>query len=154
MGQRAGQSWRRSRGANVTLALVLAARALLAEGAMAQGAGLPEGGALAVPSGQPVQFLETISDAQGPMGLTLRFRFLAPQIGGTDPVEAEVALADMEALCNSFALERMPKLGPQPAQIVISLSDRDVPFGEVDEEAVQYFEAYSVQDGACVWEMF
>ena len=150
MGQRTGQFRRRSRGAIASLALVLAARAVLAEGA----GDLPNVPPIPVPSGQEVRFIETISDAQGAMGLTLRFRFLAPQIGGTDPIDAEVALTDMEALCNDFAIERLPTIGPQPAQIVISLSDRVVPFGEVDDEAVQYFEAYSVADGACVWEMF
>lgn len=156
MGQWTGQFWHRGRGAIALLALALTARALLADGAWAQeaGAALPDVPPIPVPSGQEVRFIETISDAQGPMGLTLRFRFLAPQIGGTDPIEAEVALADMEALCNGFAIERLPTLGPQPAQIVISLADRVIPFGEVDEEAVQYFEAYSVQDGACVWELY
>lgn len=151
MGQRTGQIGRRGRGAIASLALVLTARALLAEGA---GVVLSDVPPIPVPSGQEVRFIETISDAQGPMGLTLRFRFLAPQIGGTDPIGAEVALTDMEALCNEFAIERLPTLGPQPAQIVISLADRVIPFGEVDEEAVQYFEAYSVEDGACVWELY
>lgn len=165
MGQRTGQFWRRGRGAVALLALVLTARAHLAGGAFAQEAGvaseapeagvvLPDAPPIPVPSGQMVRFIETISDAQGPMGLTLRFRFLAPQIGGTDPLEAEAALSDMEALCNSFALQRLPTTGPAPAQIVISLADRWVPFGEVDTEAVQYFEAYSVADGACIWEFY
>ena len=34
------------------------------------------------------------------------------------------------------------QLGPQPSQIVISLADRPVPFGQPDPEATQFFEAF------------
>jgi hypothetical protein len=44
--------------------------------------------------------------------------------------------------------------GPIPSQIIISLEDRPVPFGEADPEAVQYFEAFRVENGACIWEVF
>ena len=50
--------------------------------------------------------------------------------------------------------QMLPATGPQPSQIVISLSDRAVPFGEADPEATQFFEAYRVEGGACIWEMF
>ncbi|MDH5531341.1 MAG: DUF6497 family protein, partial [Paracoccaceae bacterium] len=33
-------------------------------------------------------------------------------------------------------------------------SDRVVPFGESDPEATQYFEAFSIADGTCIWEAF
>lgn len=110
--------------------------------------------AIAVPSGEEIHWIETLHDTQGPEGLTLRFRFLAPAIGGANPVSAEVAQQDMAALCNDFALPRVPSPGPKPAQIIISLSERSVPFGEADEGVVQYFEAYSIADGSCVWELF
>ena len=112
------------------------------------------GPAIAVPSGTEVHWIDTITDTQGPDGLTLRFRFLAPGIGGRQPLDPEMASMDMDALCKDFALPRISDMGPQPAQVVISLSDRVVPFGETDEEAVQFFQAYSIVDGACDWEMF
>ena len=130
---------------------------LLARPVSAQDRGvivLPDVPPIAVPSGQEVRWIDSITDTGGPEGLSLRFRFLAPQIGGPDPIAPDVALEDMAALCESFALPRLPALGPKPAQVVISLSDRVLPFGEADDEAVQYFEAYSVTDGACIWEMF
>ncbi|WP_284164280.1 DUF6497 family protein [Frigidibacter sp. SD6-1] len=108
-----------------------------------------------VPSGQTVTYFETIQNAQGPEGLTYRFRFIAPAIardGGT--VDADTALLDMEFLCNTFAMKAVPSTGPQPAQIVISLADRPVPFGEPAPEATQFFEAFRPEDGACVWEGF
>jgi hypothetical protein len=112
-------------------------------------------GPIPVPSGQTVTWVDTIHDAKGVAGLTVRFRFLAPAIaraGGT--VTAEVAQADMQALCDGWALSRIAVTGPQPAQVVISLSDREVAFGEPDPEATQYFEAYSIVTGTCVPEVF
>lgn len=108
-----------------------------------------------VPSGQAVTWLDTINDAPGPEGLTIRFRFLAPAIaaaGGT--ISAEEALDDMAYLCENYALPRLPALGPRHGQIVISLSDRPVGFGQVDDSATQYFEAYSAENGICTWEMY
>ena len=108
-----------------------------------------------VPSGQKVRFLDVIHGEPGPEGLTTRFRFVAPAIardGGT--VNAEAAQEDMAALCSGYALQRIAKTGPQPAQIIIALADREVAFGEPAPEATQYFEAYSLADGMCIWEPF
>lgn len=108
-----------------------------------------------VPSGQPVTFLDAIHNEPGADGLTLRFRFLAPEIardGGT--VSFDVAAKDMLALCNSYALPRVAQTGPMPAQIVISLSDVPVTFGQSSPEATQFFEAYQIKDGACIWDFF
>ncbi len=110
---------------------------------------------IAVPSGQAVRFLDVIRSEPGPEGLTLRFRFVAPDIareGGT--VDADAAHADMLALCTDYALPRLPTPGPVPSQVIIVLADREVPFGETLPEATQYFEAYSLSDGTCIWEPF
>lgn len=110
---------------------------------------------IAVPSGQPVTLLDVIWNEIGPDGLTLRFRFLAPQIaraGGS--VDVDAATTDMQALCESFALPRISDFGPVPQQVIISLSDMNVPFGETAPEATQFFEAFTIRDGACIWEMY
>ena len=110
---------------------------------------------IVVPSGQDVTLLDVILNVPGPDGLTARFRFLAPQIardGGT--IDAETAAQDMDDLCNNYALNRISNTGPQPSQIIISMSDRDVPFGEDHPEATQFFNSYSIEDGSCVWDMF
>jgi hypothetical protein len=106
-----------------------------------------------VPSGMAVTWVDTVNDAQGPMGLTARFRFLAPQIG-QGAVDFETAAADMQALCDSWALPRISVTGPQPSQIIIVLMDRVVEFGTADDSATQFFEAYTPQDGTCIWEVF
>lgn len=108
-----------------------------------------------VPSGQTVTFLDVVHEAPGPDGLTYRFRFVAPaiaRVGGT--VGSDQALEDMAALCESYALPRLAALGPQPSQIIISLADRAVPFGQPDPEATQFFEAFRPEGSGCVWEGF
>jgi len=114
-----------------------------------------DGLVLALPSCQTVTLIETISNAPGPMGAVARFRFLAPEIaaeGGT--VGFDTAAEDMLWLCQNYALARVAEFGPVPSQIIISLEDRPVPFGEADPDATQFFEAYSIENGACIWEVF
>lgn len=109
-----------------------------------------------VPSGQPVTLQDVIWNEPGPAGLTARFRFIAPEIardGGT--IDFDTAAGDMDHLCNSYALPRVTTTtGPLPAQIIISLSDVPVEFGVITPEATQFFEAYSIDGDACVWEAF
>ena len=110
---------------------------------------------VAVPSGQPVTLQDVIWSEAGPAGLALRFRFVAPQIarnGGT--VDFELASADMRDLCQTFALPRIAEFGPAPQQIIISLAESPLPFGEAAPEVTQFFEAYRVENGTCIWEMF
>lgn len=109
---------------------------------------------ITVPSGQAVQLQDAIWNVDGPLGLTLRFRFVAPAIAPGGGVDVETAQADMQALCDRFALPRVPGIGPQPVQVIISMADRALPFGEAAPEATQYFEAYRLEDGQCVWELY
>lgn len=107
-----------------------------------------------VPSGQPVTLSEVLVDEVG-AETWLRFRFLAPQIardGGT--ISYGQAAADMEQLCAAFALPYIAEWDLSGALIVISLSDRAVPFGQADPDATQFFDAFTVQDGTCMWEEF
>jgi hypothetical protein len=110
------------------------------------------GADLAVPSGQPLSFQEMLWDRPGG-GLVYRFRFVAPELGQTGRGFDDVML-DMEVLCQNYALPRLAQTGPKPSQIVISLSSEATEFGETTPEVVQFFEAYSVEDGRCIWEMF
>lgn len=106
-----------------------------------------------VPSGQPVEFHEVIRDARGPKGLTLRFRFVAPWIAdGEDKIGFAETSADMDYLCTSFALRRVPRPGPLPKQIIISLSAAPLEFGDLRPEITQFFEAYAISDDVCIWE--
>ncbi|RWR08675.1 DUF6497 family protein [Paenirhodobacter populi] len=137
------------------LGLAAALAGLLSVGmAKAQEVAAMDPATVPVPSGQEVHWVETLHDLQGPAGLTLRFRFVAPGLGTDSAVSPEQVEDDMQALCNDYALPRVSNTGPQPAQIVISLSSRAIPFGSADETVAQYFDAFSIVDGACVWELF
>jgi len=108
-----------------------------------------------VPSGQSITYVETVQNQPGTEGLTYRFRFVAPAIdrdGTAMPIEE--AAADMDYLCASFALSRLPGVGPVPSQIIISLMDRAFDFRTSAPEATQFFEAYRIEDGTCIWEGF
>lgn len=105
-------------------------------------------GLLPVPSGQQIAFLDRTGEPEG----VLRFRFLAPGIG--EGTLGEQASEDMQALCDLYALAHLPDPADPPRQIVISLSERAVPLGESAPDVVQFFEAYRIESGACVWEMF
>jgi Family of unknown function (DUF6497) len=107
-----------------------------------------------VPSGQPVTLIDIVLNEPGPAGNTMRFRFLAPEIAPDASITFDTAVIDIAALCDSYALPRAAEAAPVPDQIIISLADRVVPFGQSDPEATQFFEAYRIADGACVWEMF
>lgn len=111
----------------------------------------PSGDMIAVPSGREVQLIEIITNAPGPEGATARFRFLVPGLTEADiPASAD----DMQALCDTFALERIDGMVPAPQQIIISLAGARIPFGEAAPDVVQFFEAYRIEDGACLWAPF
>lgn len=115
------------------------------------------GGAVTVPSGQVVTLDEVrLESAPGQPGQTwARFRFLAPQIArDSGSVTHEAAASDMDHLCGALALPYLAERGMAAARVVISLSDRAVPFGVQDPAATQFFEAYRPEGPACIWEAF
>ncbi len=105
-----------------------------------------------LPSGLEAKLLEVLSGPSS-AGLVYRFRFVAE---GFVPSEDTVELVqlDLQYLCDAYALDRLPGIGPQPSQIVISLADRPTEFGVADPSARQVFEAFSPEGRACIWEMF
>lgn len=110
---------------------------------------------LDLPSGRTVSFHDVVHGAPGPGGLTVRFRFIEAdlrQVIDTTPYDA--LETDMHYLCETFALERISNIGPQPSSVMISISDRPVEFGAQDPDVAQVFEAYRPEDGACIWEGF
>lgn len=129
-----------------TLAFLVAATALTGLGGCKEEA--PVSDTIAVPSGRTVTFLDVIQNAPGTKGATMRFRFLAPGL-----TAGEDASADMQALCVDYALPRAVGNVPKPEQIIIVLADQPVPFGETAPDAVQFFEAYALKDGTCIWEL-
>lgn len=116
---------------------------------------LGDDGLIPVPSGQEIRLLDVIRTSAGPAGLAYRFRFVAPEIAReTGAVSYETAAGDMAMLCRDYALPRLASTGPQPGQIIISLSDQPLEFGMSDPGVTQYFDAFAIENGTCIWEMF
>lgn len=105
-----------------------------------------------VPSGIALELLESVVDTPGDLGVFARFRFVAPAIGDT------ASFADVEAdfpyLCENYALPALQKADLSPERIVISFSAAPIEFGASDPGVVQFFEAFRVENGTCIWEGF
>jgi hypothetical protein len=107
---------------------------------------------VAVPSGQAIEFFEQrVDDATG----AVRLRFLAPDLD--DPLKRpsfEDITLDLEMLCREFGVKTTLEDGLENTQIVISLSSEKVEYGVINSEVEQVFEAFSVQNGTCMLEIF
>ncbi|MFQ6547814.1 DUF6497 family protein [Aestuariibius sp. 2305UL40-4] len=103
-----------------------------------------------VPSGEDVALYDLILE---PETRIARFRFVVPAIGPGGPGYAELE-ADFTHLCESYALPALAETSWAARQIVISMSNRETEFGVADYDAVQFFEAFRVESGVCVWEQF
>lgn len=102
-----------------------------------------------LPSGQAVTLYDLVIEADADLA---RFRFLMPALGqGLD--HAAVA-ADLPWLCQNVALPELDANGWSVGTVVISIGDREVPLGEMDAAAVQFFEVFAVADGTCILEVF
>lgn len=73
----------------------------------------------------------------------------APDVLAQDPVHEDIVW-----LCENWALPRIATPAPRPSQIIISLADRETPFGSFDPEVVQIFEAFHLPPDrdTCEWE--
>ncbi len=120
------------------------------------GASAAFGGAkIDVPSGQAVTLADIIRDAPLDAEGVVRFRFLAPAIARANPqVSPRQASADMAHLCATYALPKLDELGLSATQIVISMSDQPVIFGEFTPDATQFFEAFTPKNNTCEWDPF
>jgi Family of unknown function (DUF6497) len=111
----------------------------------------PAGPQVEVPSGRELALIDVITNAPGPEGAAARFRFLAP---GLAPDDVETANADMQVVCDTFALERTDGMVPEPQQIIITFMGAAVPFGEAAPDVLQFFESFRIENGGCVREVF
>ncbi|APE42875.1 hypothetical protein BOO69_05130 [Sulfitobacter alexandrii] len=108
--------------------------------------------ALEVPSGQPVTLQEVLVDSVGPQSF-LRFRLVAPAIAReTSDLDYETVAADLMYLCQDLAIPYIAEFELTGDVIVISLADRETEFGVADPESTQFFEAFRIEEGRCIWE--
>lgn len=131
-------AWRGPVGIGPALGTVLAA---------AQGEAKEE--RLVLPSGLAA-YLHEVREEPGGERPLYRFRFVAP--GFTGAAALETVTADLQYLCRTQAVPRVG--GSEAAKVVISLADARSEFGQYDPGVTQVFEAYRIENGACIWEMF
>ena len=107
---------------------------------------------ISLPSGLTVILHDVIMDAAPEVA---RFRFLAPAINPeAEALSYDAVADDFQVLCDSYALPALVEAGQSVVEIVITLMDRPVTFGEISPEATQFFEPFSVASGTCIWEQF
>jgi len=104
---------------------------------------------IAVPSGQPLSFLEFISENDGDI---VRFRFLAPDIGVA--FSYIDVMGDFQVVCDEQVMPVLVANALNPTQIVLSMSAVDIPFGEDNPDVLQFFEIFRPENGLCIWEEF
>jgi Family of unknown function (DUF6497) len=107
-----------------------------------------------VPSGQPVVLQDVVWNVIGAQGFTLRFRFVAPEIRAGGSVDFDTAVNDMKVLCEDFARQRVTGFGSAPEQVIISMAEKPVAFGETLPDVVQFFEAFRIEGDTCIWEIY
>lgn len=73
------------------------------------------------------------------------FRFLAQGMEGYDQVSG-----DFGPLCATVARPALAATGQEASVIVVALTDRPVPPGAVDLDAVQFFESFAPSGTGCV----
>ncbi|SHI38747.1 DUF6497 family protein [Wenxinia saemankumensis] len=108
------------------------------------------------PSGLHLVLQDVIWEAET---ATVRLRFVAPALGGTGEDGAPMAFSevsgDFQWLCDVHGVPAIVANDLAARQVVISIADREIPFGQMDPDAVQFFEGYSIAaDGTCQWEPY
>ena len=106
----------------------------------------------AVPSGNDIYLQEILLETRDDNSRVARFRYVMPLI--RQGVEFGEIEADFFHLCIGVAVPYLATEGEEVDQVIISMADRDTEFGMLNTLATQFFEAFSVQDGTCIWEGF
>jgi hypothetical protein len=106
----------------------------------------------AVPSGYTISLLEILFETRDDASRVARFRYVMPLM------RQGIAFAEIEGdffhLCNGVAVPYLAVSREKVDQVIISMADRETEFGETTQLAQQYFEAFSVHEGSCIWEGF
>lgn len=73
----------------------------------------------------------------------------APDVLAQDPLHDDVVW-----LCQNWVLPRIASPAPRPTAIMISIADKDIPFGTYDPDVLQLFEAFRLPPDrdTCEWE--
>ncbi|GAA6182341.1 MULTISPECIES: DUF6497 family protein [unclassified Shimia] len=106
----------------------------------------------AVPSGNDIHLQEILIQTRADNSRVARFRYVMPLIRqGVSFMDIE---EDFFHLCIGVAVPYLAISDEKVDQVIISMADRETEFGVTTHLAQQFFEAFSVQDGTCIWEGF
>lgn len=105
-----------------------------------------------MPSGNDISLQEVLFETRDDASRVARFRYVMPLLRqGIAFTEIE---EDFFHLCIGVAVPYLAVSEEKVDQVIISMADRETEFGVMTHLAQQYFEAFSVQDGTCIWEGF
>lgn len=105
-----------------------------------------------MPSGLSLYLQEMLVEAQPDGARVGRFRFVAPALAaGVSFARVE---EDFAFLCAQVAVPELAQVQPDVAQVVISLASAELEFGASDSSVIQFFEAFRIESGLCIWEGF
>ncbi|MEJ6394038.1 DUF6497 family protein [Gymnodinialimonas sp. 2305UL16-5] len=102
------------------------------------------------PSGHAVRLCEILYEIQ-PSGET--WVIVRAEDSQLDDVDLTVEMTDHDWACATWGLPALEH-DPVPSRIVVQLMSEPFPRGEPSRRITQLIEAYSIQDGACIWEQF
>lgn len=108
---------------------------------------------IALPSGRSVTHIETIIDMDA---MTSRFRFTMVDLQA-DPdalSDGPGRVEDLGFLCQLFAILEADAVAAYPDAVVISVAAKPTVFGDATPDIAQFFEAFVVEDGHCIWDEF
>jgi hypothetical protein len=110
----------------------------------------PMDGGHTLPSGRSAELCDILPEVQPFTSATwLVVRMVVPGLSGAG---AESTHADHDWVCAEIALPAA-EAGPPPARIVVQLMAQPFIRGEPAPGITQSIEAYTIRDGACIWEL-
>lgn len=139
-----GMLGRKMRGVTVALTAALAVVA-------GAGGASADGGTTMLPSGAEAALHDVMVDADTQ---ALRLRFVVPQLGEDYGADPDSVLADMIALCEKHGTALRAEHGADWQGVIITLMAKPVEFGAMDPDTVQFFDAFTVENGRCIWDEF
>jgi hypothetical protein len=130
----------------------IGAIAALAALGFTPGAATAAGTGVQLPSGLEAGLMEGFVEVQPDGARWARFRYVMPALAET--ADFDSVQQDFVVLCEAQALPMLSDAGEQVSQVIVSLMDKPLEFGQSDPGTVQYFETFAIRDGRCIWEEF
>jgi hypothetical protein len=111
----------------------------------------PMDGAHTLPSGREAELCDILPETQPFTSVTwLVVRMVVPDLPAPG---GENTHADHDWICGELALPAVETVDPPPARIVVQLMAEPFIRGEPAPGITQSIEAYTLRDGACIWEL-